>query len=70
MSVNTQLSEGTQKFSRNLLQHYLFTVVPYHEFIHQNMCQALPSLQSVQRIIRSQYKIMDEGTFRFDDLCN
>ena len=68
MSVNTQLSEDTEILKKFATALFIYCGPLSYEFIHQNMCQALPSLRSVQQIIRSQYKIMDEGTFRFDDL--
>ena len=40
-----------------------------YEFIHQNMPEALPSLRTVQNIVHSHYKTLDEGQFRFDDLA-
>ena len=63
----------TQRRHTEILKKFATALFIYcgpllYEFIHQNMCQVLPSLQSVQRLIHSQYKIMDEGTFRFDDL--
>lgn len=53
-------SEILKKFATAL---FIYCGPLSYEFIHQNMQQALPSLRSVQRIIHSQYKIMDEGTF-------
>ena len=63
----------TQRRHTEILKKFATALFIYcgplsYEFIHQNMCQVLPSLRSVQRLIHSQYKIMDEGTFRFDDL--
>jgi len=40
------------------------------ELIHQNMPEALPSLRTVQSLVHAQYKTLDEGNFRFDDLVN
>ena len=39
-----------------------------YEFIHQNMPQALPSLQTVQSLIQLEYSHIEEGKFRFDEL--
>ena len=39
-----------------------------YEFIQQNMPEALPSLRTVQTTIHVEYKALDEGCFRFDDL--
>lgn len=39
-----------------------------YEFIYHNISGALPSLRTVQRAVHSEYKTIDEGNFRFDDL--
>ena len=39
-----------------------------YEFIHKNMPEALPSIQTIQAAIHSEYKTINEGQFRFDDL--
>ena len=59
-------SELLKKFATAL---FIYSGPLSYEFIHQNIPQALPSLRSVQKVIHSQYKIMDEGRFRFDDLA-
>ena len=41
-----------------------------YEFIQQNMQEALPSLRTVQRLIHREYKTLDEGKFRFDELLS
>ena len=58
-------SELLKKFATAL---FIYSGPLCYEFIHQNMPHALPSLRTTQRIIHSQYKIMDEGRFRFSDL--
>lgn len=32
------------------------------------MPQALPSLRTIQRVVQSEYKHIEEGEYRFDDL--
>ena len=39
-----------------------------YEFIHQNMPEALPCMRTVQRSIHAEYKTIDEGSFRFEEL--
>ena len=39
-----------------------------YEFIHQNMPEALPCMRTVQTSIHAEYKTIDEGAFRFDEL--
>ena len=39
-----------------------------YDFLHNNMPQILPSLRTVQNIVRSQYTHIEEGWFRFDEL--
>ena len=63
----------TQRRHSELLKKFAIALFIYsgplcYEFIHHNMPHALPCLRSVQSIIRSQYKTMNEGGFRFDDL--
>ena len=58
-------TEILKKFSTAL---FIYCGPLAYEFLHQNMCQALPSLRTVQRIIHAQYKTLHEGIFRFDEL--
>ena len=46
-------TEILKKFSTAL---FIYCGPLAYEFLHQNMCQALPSLRTVQRIIHAQYK--------------
>ena len=39
-----------------------------YEFLQNNLPEALPSLRTVQRIVHSEFKTINEGEFRFDDL--
>ena len=39
-----------------------------YNFLYQNLPNGLPSLRTLQRKVNSEYKIIDEGTLRFDDL--
>ena len=54
-----------KKFSTSLL---IYAGPRAYNFLHENMPQALPSLRTIQRIIRSEYKHIGEGEYRFDDL--
>ena len=58
-------TEILKKFSTAL---FIYCGPLAYDFLHQNMCQALPSLRTVQRIIHAQYKTLHEGIFRFDEL--
>jgi len=61
-----QHSEILKKFSTALL---IYAGPLTYDFIHKNMPEALPSLQTVQRIIFSDYKTFPEGYFKFDELA-
>ena len=39
-----------------------------YKFIHQNMPEALPCMRAVQTSIHAEYKTIDKGAFRFDEL--
>lgn len=39
-----------------------------YEFIHQNMPEALQCMRTVKSSIHAEYKTIDEGAFRFDEL--
>ena len=39
-----------------------------YEFLQQNVPQALPCVRTIQSTIHSEYKRVDEGCFRFDEL--
>ena len=54
-----------KKFSTSLL---IYAGPRAYNFLHENIPQALPSLRTIQRIIRSEYKHIGEGEYRFDDL--
>ena len=54
------------------MQHHSYT---YHyagpltyEFLEQNLSKSLPSLCTIQRHIRAEYKTFYEGVFHFDEL--
>ena len=38
-------------------------------FLQENLPQALPSVQSIQNIVHSEYKTINEGDFRFNELA-
>ena len=60
-------SEIIMKFSTAL---FIYCGPLSYEFIQQNMQEALPSLRTVQRLIHREYKTLDEGKFRFDELLS
>ena len=39
-----------------------------YEFLQRNLHQALPSLRTIQRVVRANYDAMNEGEFSFDGL--
>ena len=54
-----------KKFATSLL---IYCGPMAYNFICCNLPRALPSLQTVQRIITAEYSPFQEGTFRFDEL--
>lgn len=66
--VPTQRRHPTvlKKFSTAL---YIYSGPLAYEFIQQNMPEALPSVRTLQTAIHAEYKTIDEGCFRFDDLA-
>lgn len=59
-----QHNELLKKFATSLL-----TFTGPYEFVQQNMSEALPSLRTVQRIVRTTCQPFDEGEFCFDELA-
>ena len=57
--------EVMKKFSTSL---FIYSGPMAYEFLHKNLPTALPSLRTVQRIVRNEYHLLHEGEFRFDDL--
>ena len=47
---------------------FLYSGPLAYEFLQQNMPEALPCTRTIQSAIHSEYKGIDEGTFRFDEL--
>lgn len=47
---------------------FLFAGSLSYEFLHQNIPQALPCVRTIQTAIYSEYQVIDEGLFRFDQL--
>ena len=39
-----------------------------YSFIQHNLHQSLPSMRTIQRAVHSEYRTINEGKFRFDDL--
>ena len=60
-------NEVIKKFATSL---FLYGGPMAYNFIHKNMENALPSLRSVQRTIRSEYHPLSEAQFQFDALVN
>ena len=58
-------SETIRKFTTAL---FLFAGPLAYEFIQQNVPQALPCARTIQTAIHSEYQVIDEGSFRFDEL--
>ena len=60
--------EIIKKFATSLFIYTCRTIsLP---FLQQKVTMALPSLRSVQGYIYSEYNIINEGVFRFDELSN
>ena len=55
-----------KKFSTSL---FIYSGPLAYEFIQQNMPEALPSVRTIQTAIHAEYKAIDEGCFRFDELA-
>ena len=64
-STHRRHSEIMRKFATAL---FLFAGPLSYEFIHQNIPQALPCVRTIQTAIYSEYQVIDEGLFRFDQL--
>ena len=47
---------------------FLFSGPLAYEFLQQNIPQALPCVCTIQSNIHAEYKCVDEGSFRFDEL--
>ena len=58
-------SETVKKFCTAL---FIYCGPLAYEFIQHNMKQALTSLRTIQRVLHSEYRTLDEGSFRFDEL--
>ena len=62
---NHRHSDILKKFSAAL---FIYAGPLTYEFIEQNLSKSLPSLCTIQRHIRAEYKTFHEGVFRFDEL--
>ena len=60
-----QHEEMLIKFATSL---FIYSGPMAYNFLHNNLPNALPSLRTVQRKVNSEYKVIDEGTLRFDEL--
>ena len=47
---------------------FLYSGPMAYNLLYSNMPNALPSLRTVQRKVNAEYKIIKEGSFRFDEL--
>ena len=63
--TNHRHPDVLKKFSAALL---IYAGPLTYEFIEQNLSKSLPSLRTVQRHIRTEYKTIHEGVFYFDEL--
>ena len=63
------VEEGTQRWLRNL-QHLFLSMLELRLIasFQKKFNYALPSLRTIQQTIHSEYKTLNEGEFRFDDL--
>ena len=59
--------EIIKKFSCSL---FLYAGPMAYNFIHSNIPVAIPSLRTVQRVLQSDYHMLSEGEFQFDELVN
>ena len=59
-------SEMLKKFATSL---FIYARSLAYDFLQKNLSQVMPSLRSVQRIVHSEYKTINEGQFRFDELA-
>jgi hypothetical protein len=57
--------EVLKKFSTSL---FIYTGPLGYDFIQRNLSCALPSLRTVQRLVQTHYKTINEGEFRFDGI--
>ncbi len=58
-------SEVVKKFATSL---FIYAGASAYSFLQQNLRHALPSMRTIQRSVYSEYKTMNEGEFRFDEL--
>ena len=70
MLVHSHKGRDTQKYSRSLLQLFLFMLAISIRVFTKKLHQALPSLRTIQHIAHAQYKTINEGEFNFDGLAN
>ena len=64
---NHRHSDVMKKFSAAL---FIYAGPLTYEFIEHNLSKSMPSLCTVQRHIRAEYKTIHEGVFRFDELSD
>ena len=57
--------EVIKKFAISL---FIYTGPMAYKFLQQNITLALPSLRTIQSQIYSEYRVISEGEFRFDEL--
>ena len=59
----------TEVITKFAIALFIFSGPFGYEFLQRNMQQGLPTPSSVQCAIHVQYKTLDEGVFRFNDLA-
>lgn len=47
---------------------FIYCGLVAYEFIQHNTKQALSSMRTIQRVLHSEYRTFDEGSFQFDEL--
>ena len=70
---NNAGKNSTQRRHPAILKQFATALFIYsgplaYKFIYHNTSGALPSLRTIQRVVHSEYKTINEGSFRFDDL--
>ena len=71
MLANYQTREDMMKLLKNFACSLLLYAGPMgYNFIHKNMSVAIPSLRTIQRVLHTDYCMLSEGEFRFDELVN
>ena len=67
---NILINADTEVVTKFAIALFIYCGPLSYNFILQNMQEALPSLQTVQRLIHKDYKTLDEGKFQLDELLS